>query len=558
LVVDSVCARGFALFFWELPEKAREIHDRAHRVLEANGIAPTPLNYELWFFGELGQNDALKSALDGAVASGKAKNSDFTRALHEHFFHRANSSEDMDEVGARIAAELKKLATALHSTGEGSAAYGRTLGDAAEKLAQSNVSPQLRQVIDQVAAATVAMAEKNRILRTQVDASAREVQTLRSQMDTLRKEGQLDALTGLVNRRGFDERIAAAVSDAKASKKPLSLLMCDIDHFKRFNDSWGHATGDQVLRLAAQCIKNSVRDVDVAARYGGEELTVILFDTWLDGARFVAEKIRKTVEARRIVKKSSGESLGSITLSIGVCQLNSSESADDFIARADACLYAAKAGGRNRVSSETGEESGYAGAISSTKGAKDSRSVSGNAVLEVSFNDDETPVLFDTTLDIEDARLKRLLLWYQSLVPAGQMPTWSAELMTQLAPMRDYLQGCEALDDNGRYRLTFFGRDMIRALGNDPTGTTISRDHEAPATVAPILARLHEGLSLVRQLSGPLHTFSKSPHRFPTGYYVGESLALPFVYKGREAGFILGATLLNPAVAKNAEQRRVS
>jgi diguanylate cyclase len=545
------------LFFWELPEKAREIHDRAQRVLEANGIAPTPLNYELWFFGELGQNDALKSALDGAVANGQAKSSDFTRALHERFFHRANSSEDMDEVGARIATELKKLATALHSTGEGSAAFGRTLGDAAEKLAQSNVSPQLRQVIDQVAAATVAMAEKNRILRTQVDTSAREVQTLRSQMDTLRKEGQLDALTGLVNRRGFDERLASAVSEAKTTKKPLSLLMCDIDHFKRFNDSWGHATGDQVLRLAAQCIKNSVRDVDLAARYGGEELTVILFDTGLDGAKFVAEKIRKTVETRRIVKKSSGESLGSITLSIGVCQLNLAEGADDFVARTDACLYAAKGAGRNRVSSETGEAPGHAGMNSSTTGVKDPRAVSANAVLEVSFNDSETPVLFDTTLEIDDARLKRLLLWYQSLAPAGQMPAWSAELMTQVAPMRDFLQGFEVLDGD-RYRMTSCGRDIVRALGRDPTGNTVSRDQEAPAAVAPILARLHEGLSLVRQLNGPLHTFSKAPHRFPTGYYTGESLALPFVYKERDAGFILGATLLSPAAVKDGEARRVS
>ena len=542
------------LFFWELPEKAREIHDRAHQLLEAHQIAPTPLNYELWFFHELGQNDDLRNALDAAVSSGKAGDVEFARGLHERFFRRSGSAEDMDEVGARIATELKKLAGALQSTGEGTAAYGRTLGDAAQKLAQSDVSPQLREVIDQVASATIAMAEKNRALRTQVDASATEMQTLRTQVDVLRKEGQLDALTGLINRRGFDERIAAAVSDAKASKKPVSLLMCDIDHFKRFNDTWGHATGDQVLRLAAQCIKTSVRDVDTASRYGGEEMTVILADTGLAGARFVAEKIRQTVEARRIVKKSSGESLGSITLSIGVCQLNATESAEDFIARTDACMYAAKSAGRNRISSETGTAAGYSGAVSSTKAAKGPRSVSGSAILEVTFNDDETPVFFDTALDISDARLQRLLLWYRSLAPAGQMPIWSDGLMAQVAPMRDFLQGCETLDDGERFRLTFFGRDIVRALGSDPTGLSISRDDDVPSAVAHILARMREGLKLVTQLKEPLHTFAKAPHRLPTGLYDGESLALPFAYRGREAGFILAATLFSP-VGKTDSRR---
>ena len=543
------------MFFWELPEKARELRDRTQQTLDANQIAPTPLNYELWFFRELGQNDALKGALDAAVGSGQARDPEFARELHDRFFRRVTGEQDMDEVGARIASELKKLADALHSTGEGSAAYGRTLGNAAQQLAQTDVSPQLRNIIDQVASATVAMADKNRVLRAQVDASSKEMQTLRVQMDTLRKEGQIDALTGLINRRGFDERITASANEAKASGKPMSLLMCDIDHFKRFNDTWGHATGDQVLRLVAQCIKTSVRDIDTAARYGGEEMTVILTGTTVEGARVVAEKIRKTVEARRIVKKSSGESLGSITLSIGVSELSPGESSDELIVRADACLYAAKNGGRNRVSTEPGAATAHGAPAAAPTSANGTRTRSANAVMEVSFNDDETPVFFDTALEINDARLKRLLLWWQSLAPAGQMPAWAPELLSQLAPMRDFLHGHEVLGDGSRFHVSFAGRELTQVLGADPTGRTISRDGDLPPALAPILIRFHEGLTLVRRLQTPIHTFSKSPHRFPTGLYNGESLGVPFSYRGLDVGFILTATLFARADA-SADSRR--
>lgn len=542
------------MFFWELPEKARELRERAQRMLDTHEIAPTPINYELWFFRELGQNDELKGALDAALNNGRARDIEYARGLHDRFFSRTGT-EDIDEVGSRIAAELKKLADTLQVTGEGSAAYGQTLGKAAQQLAQTEVSPQLRHIIDQVAAATVAMADKNRTLKAQVDASSKEMQTLRTQMDTLRKEGQLDGLTGLINRRGFDEGIGAVVGEAKASGKAMSLLMCDIDYFKRFNDTWGHATGDQVLRLVAQCIRSSVRDVDTAARYGGEEMAVILPGTGLEGARVVAEKIRKTVEARRIVKKSSGESLGSITLSIGVSELNDGETADDLIARADACLYGAKSAGRNRVSADA-RPTGHAGGSSATRLGIGSTARSGNAVLEVSFNDEQTPIFFDTALDVDDARLKRMLLWWQSLAPAGQVPSWSQELMAQVTPMRDFLYGAEVAKNNAHFQFIFFGRDIVRALGSDPSGRIISPEAQTSPALEPLLTRLREGLKLVCHLKSPVHTFAKAPHQLPTGLYDGETLAVPFQYRGVDVGFILSATILSP-VGADADRRRI-
>jgi len=130
----------------------------------------------------------------------------------------------------------------------------------------------LKALINSVSVATQQMAEKDRTLETQLDASSKEVDSLRTRMEMIRKESLVDALTGLANRRAFDEQLGMTIEEAKAEEAPFSVLMCDIDHFKRFNDTWGHATGDQVLRLVAQCLRANVKGRDTAARYGGEEL----------------------------------------------------------------------------------------------------------------------------------------------------------------------------------------------------------------------------------------------------------------------------------------------
>jgi diguanylate cyclase len=178
------------------------------------------------------------------------------------------------------------------------------------------------------------------------------MQAMRNRMESVRMESLLDTLTGLANRRCFDERVEEAVREVVAEGGDLCILMGDVDHFKKFNDTWGHATGDQVLRLVAQCFKGNTKGRDTAARYGGEEFVVVLPQTSVDNAITIADQIRRSVESKKIVKRSTGETLGSITLSIGVAKYIPGEPIADTINRADACLYAAKRAGRNRVMSE--------------------------------------------------------------------------------------------------------------------------------------------------------------------------------------------------------------
>ena len=140
-----------------------------------------------------------------------------------------------------------------------------------------------------------------------------------------------------------------AIAEALETNEAMSLMLTDIDHFKTFNDNFGHLTGDQVLRLVAMSVKHNVKGKDTTARYGGEEFAVILPNTILRAAVTVAEHIRRAVMAKELMKRSTGEHLGRMTISIGVATLRKGDTGQSLIERADTCLYAAKRHGRNRV-----------------------------------------------------------------------------------------------------------------------------------------------------------------------------------------------------------------
>jgi diguanylate cyclase len=193
------------------------------------------------------------------------------------------------------------------------------------------------------------MRQKNQQTIEMLETHAREIRTLRQSLNAARNDSCTDALTGLANRRQFEMFLAEAIAEATAHDAPLSLLLIDVDHFKSFNDRYGHLTGDQVLRLVAACAGQHIKGQDLAARYGGEEFAVVLPKATAAGARSVAEAIRKSIVSKPLKKKSSGEPLGQVTVSVGIASLRPGDKREQVIERADECLYAAKAAGRNCV-----------------------------------------------------------------------------------------------------------------------------------------------------------------------------------------------------------------
>jgi len=316
-------------------------------------IPPTPENFELIYAYVGAENSDLKRTIDGLVGNGCMFDAHVMRVLHARFFRGDQDNDAMAELGAKITAELDAILKLVNAAGRDQSQFGSTLSKATGELSHANLADgKIKALIDHVLHATRAMEAHSKTLELQLQSSSSEVAVLRERLETVRRESLTDTLTGIPNRKAFDNELNTSMERALKSGEPLSLLMCDIDHFKVFNDTWGHQTGDQVLRLVANCLSEAVKGQDTAARFGGEEFAVLLPHTALEAARKLAEQIRTKVESKQLVKKSTGDILGAITISIGVAQYQQKETAVDFIRRADACLYAAKHAGRNRVASQ--------------------------------------------------------------------------------------------------------------------------------------------------------------------------------------------------------------
>jgi len=160
-----------------------------------------------------------------------------------------------------------------------------------------------------------------------------------------RRDASHDPLTGLANRRSAERRLASDRARAMRQNEPLSVLMLDLDHFKRVNDQWGHAAGDLVLKATAQALCDEVRGADLPSRFGGEEFLTILPGTDATRAMEVAERIRQHMAG--LVIAAPGDTIR-ITASIGIATIGADEEVEQLVARADAALYGAKDGGRNR------------------------------------------------------------------------------------------------------------------------------------------------------------------------------------------------------------------
>ncbi len=236
--------------------------------------------------------------------------------------------------------------------------YGTMLTHTAQRLHDAPDTKSLIEAVAVLTAETARASERNRTLEQQLSASANRIARLRQSLLEVRQEAATDALTGIANRRAFSMRLKRAIGQARSDQGlPFSLLLLDVDHFKFFNDTYGHKAGDLVLRLLARLLTDNVKGRDTVARYGGEEFAVLLIGAECVAAASVARQITKALSGRRLVNKSSGQDVGHVTVSIGVAQFRQNDNCATLLERADTALYRAKRGGRNQVFIEAEPES---------------------------------------------------------------------------------------------------------------------------------------------------------------------------------------------------------
>jgi diguanylate cyclase len=315
-----------------------------------------PRNYEIWYVYATGFNSPLNKIINETLArNGQLTEADLEQ-IYETYLSQIKTTERIDKVGARVIGEIDDVMTLITEALGMSGSYDESLSSASERLAVARDRDQVSEIVETLIASTRQMRETNKALEGRLALSKTEISNLQHSLEAIRAESLTDPLTGLGNRKYFDHSIDTAVQNASASGEPLSLLMFDIDHFKSFNDSYGHLTGDQVLRLVGMSLKQTIKGQDITARYGGDEFVVVLPNTALRQALTVADHIRRAVMAKELKKKSTGEILGRVTISVGVSMLKPGDDVHSLIERVDACLYAAKRNGRNRVMCEADPE----------------------------------------------------------------------------------------------------------------------------------------------------------------------------------------------------------
>ena len=318
--------------------------------------AATPRNYEIWYAYATGYQPSLNQKINETLQQSGGLSEKDLETIYETYLSPTRLTERIDKVGNQVMGEIEQVMAMIDAAAGSASSYTESLADMSQKLGSSKDREGLRTIVESLVQTAKEMEVSNQKLEERLHASKQEIDELQINLEAVRTESLTDPLTQLANRKFFDNTLEQAIADARENNEPLSLLMTDIDHFKNFNDSFGHLTGDQVLRLVAMSVKQNVKGQDTAARYGGEEFAIVLPNTVLRSAITVADHIRRAVMTKELMKRSTGEHLGRVTISIGVATWHKNDTPQSLIERTDTCLYAAKRHGRNRVMCETDPE----------------------------------------------------------------------------------------------------------------------------------------------------------------------------------------------------------
>ena len=308
-----------------------------------------PHQYETWYSAVSGQSPALCHELRRRLLAGAVTTQDLDE-LYGHYLAPKEPVGGTDAIGNTLLAQVDRFGLALQDAGAQGAVLDDTLSGTLGDLDDAGFAPSdIDRTARQVLQTTERACRSNRELRARLKGLQSDLLVFREQFARAKAEAALDPLTGLCNRKSLEKQLDKALRDARGGDPSLCLVMADIDHFKQFNDEFGHLVGDQVIRLVGTVITQAIAQPNFAGRFGGEEFVIVLSRTPVADAAAIAEQIRGVLAAKELVRRTTREKIAHVTISAGIAEFRRDDDASSLIERADRLLYGAKKAGRNRV-----------------------------------------------------------------------------------------------------------------------------------------------------------------------------------------------------------------
>ena len=311
-------------------------------------VSPDPIAYAVFYEHLSGRNDRLSAALEPLLAAHARLTDAQLRALHAAHI-AAPGGDDAERIRGDMQRVMDRIADSAARTGQAAGAFGAGL-DGLQNALQAEDAAALAVQVAQARQKTQVMQASVDALQDQVSSSHAEIERLRSDLERMREQAVRCALTGVLNRRGFDDQLQKMLATLPAAGAEHCVVLIDIDHFKRVNDTYGHPVGDKVIAGLGEVLRMLPPEPGMSlARYGGEEFAILLPSSSRRRAVRVAEWVRSRVGRIGLRSKQTQEVRLNITVSAGVAAWKPGQEAQSLLVAADSALYQAKAAGRDRV-----------------------------------------------------------------------------------------------------------------------------------------------------------------------------------------------------------------
>lgn len=326
-------------------DRATENLRRALPYINQHRTPVNPVNYAVWYEYVSGENEALSRAINNHLNNGEK----ITDEINQKYFEKyvlMGMPDRLSKANTGMKMVVDNTLKNIDKAGSTADECASGLSNTQNVLESCEDVNEMKTLVSDIISHTQTLSETSNDLKQELHQSSQDILKLKAELEEVKKAARTDGLTGLLNRGALSQELTKV---CEPPQNRTAFVLFDIDHFKQINDNFGHLVGDKVLQYFAGILKKYTNDSIIAARYGGEELALVLMGHDQTEAKLIADKIREELANSKLKKRGSEESIGKITVSAGISALQPDDTSASLIERADQALYLSKSGGRNQV-----------------------------------------------------------------------------------------------------------------------------------------------------------------------------------------------------------------